>query len=69
MEKKIIFCRIYRANVQNIILVVLDDSSVHDGIGSYYPNIVHFTEDEFIGLTLKEASEFMNKRDAECGIK
>jgi len=69
MEKKVIFCRIYRANAQNVILVVFDDGSVYDGIGSYYPNLVHFTEDEFIGLTLKEASELMNKRDAECGIK
>lgn len=63
MEKRIKTCEIKEERFKNIVSVVYDDGSVDDRIGSYYPDELSFTPDEFVGLTEKEASDLMSERD------
>lgn len=65
MERKIQHCMIRKGRYMNIISVIYEDGSVDDGIGSYYPDEVHYCEDEFVGLTRKQASDLMTQRDRE----
>lgn len=63
MKKRIKTCEIKEERFKNIVSVVYDDGTVEDCIGSYYPDELSFTPDEFIGLTRKEASELMENKD------
>lgn len=63
MEKKIKHCKIKECGFKNIISVVYDDGSVDDRLGAYYPDELYYSESDFIGLTRKEASDFMDQRD------
>ena len=62
-KKKIVKCEIKRGRFMNIISVVYDDGSEKDGIGSYYPDELSFSEEEFIGLTEDQANKLMYERD------
>ena len=63
MEKKINYCLIKEGKYSNTITVMYDDGSVDDHLGTYYPDELYFSEDEFIGLTEKEAKELMRQKD------
>lgn len=65
MEKKIKHCTIAKGRFMNIISVTYDDGTIDEGIGSYYPDELCYTESEFVGLTRKQASDLMNQRDME----
>lgn len=61
--KKIVKCEIKKGRFMNIISVLYDDGSEDDGLGSYYPDELSFSEDEFIGLTKDQAQKLMHQRD------
>jgi hypothetical protein len=63
MDKRIKYCKIKECGFQNVISVVYDDGSVDDRIGAYYPDEVRYSEDEFIGLTKRQASDLIDRRD------
>lgn len=63
MEKKIKHCKIDRGMWRNDVFVSYDDSGNYEKIGSYYPDELSFHEDEFIGLTSKQADDLMHQRD------
>ena len=65
MEKRIKQCEIKEQRFMNIVSVVYDDGTVEDHFRSYYPDELSFTPDEFIGLTRREASVLMERKDAE----
>lgn len=62
MEKKIVSCNIEEGRFRNTITAVFDDGS-EDVIGGYYPDELHYTENEFVGLTAKQADDLMHQRD------
>ena len=62
MEKKIKECIIEKARFRNVIYVVYDDCS-SETIGSYFPDELYYSEDEFIGLTRRQASDLMDQKD------
>ncbi len=63
MEKRIKICEIKTERFRNIISVVYDDNTEDDRLGSYFPDELSFTPDEFVGLTEKEATDLMHNRD------
>ena len=63
MEKKIIECSIKEDGYKNIISVVYDDKTMDDKIGAYYPDELHYSENEFIGLTKEQAVDLIRKKD------
>lgn len=65
MEKRIKQCKIFEGRFTNIVGVVYDDGSVDDRLATYYPDELSFNEDEFIGLTKKEALDLMFQKDLE----
>lgn len=58
MEKKIKYCKIEEGRFENRIKVKYDDNS-EDTLGSYYPDELIFAERSFIGLTKKQAIDFI----------
>lgn len=62
MKKKIKQCEIKKVEFKNVILVIYDDGST-DIIGSYYPDELYFSENEFINLTRQQAVDLMTEKD------
>lgn len=62
MEKKIVRCLIEKERFENIVSVVYDDHT-DEVIGSYYPDELSYSVDEFIGLTRKQAIDLMTVKD------
>lgn len=58
MNNKIIRCEIVEDRFVNRILVYYDNGS-SNCIGVYYPDESHFSQKDFIGLTEKEAIDFI----------
>lgn len=65
MDKKIIDCRIESSGSRNYIIVTMDDKNEMI-LCSYYPDELSFETKEFLGLTIYEARDLYNKRDAAC---
>lgn len=63
MEKKIVSCEIEEGRFRNTVTAVFDDGS-EDVIGGYYPDELHYSANEFMGLTEKQANDLMHDRDA-----
>lgn len=63
MERKIVECKIFEGRYENIIGFKYDDGTVNDRVRRYYPDEIFFYEEEFIGLTEKQANDLMHTRD------
>jgi len=59
LEKENLFGNAHRINVK----VKTDENDSEVKIFSYYPDELSFTEDELLGLTIKEAHELRHKKD------
>lgn len=62
MERTIKECKIVK-NGHKMLVLVRDSTGEMGLIGSYYPDELSFTEDEFIGLTLSQAEKVIETRD------
>lgn len=62
MTDKIIRCEIVEGKFVNRIFVYYDNRS-NNCIGSYYPDELQFSPKDFIGLTKKEAIDFIVATD------
>lgn len=58
MTDKIIHCEIAEGKFVNRIFVYYDNGS-NNCIGIYYPDELQFSQKDFIGLTEKEAIDFI----------
>ena len=68
-EKKIIACKISPMpktffDPMPTVTVTFDDGEVKE-LFSFYPDEIHFTEHEFIGLTEAEARHLKFKKDGD----
>lgn len=63
MDKIIKHCQITCGRFQNTISVSYDDGTVEERLGVYYPDELHYSEIEFLGLTRKQAKDLMHERD------
>ena len=63
MDKKITHCTIHSGRYQNTIAVSYDDGTVEERLGVYYPDELHYSEIEFLGLTRQQAKDLMRERD------
>lgn len=62
MEKRIKQCLIRKEGFKNYITALYNDDTT-DAIGSYYPDELHFTENEFVGLTSQQAINLITQKD------
>lgn len=62
-EKKIVECIISEGRFRNTISIKCDDGSVIKRLYSYYPDELHFSESEFIGLTVEQACDLIKGKD------
>lgn len=62
MNDKIIRCEIAEGRFVNRILVYYNNGS-SNCISTYYPDELHFSQKDFIGLTEKEAIDFIAETD------
>lgn len=62
MEKKIKHCIIKEGKYQNTIWVIFDDDS-EGALGAYYPDEINYDESDFVGLTQKQAKDFITRQD------
>ena len=68
MKNVITKCQIKKSIVDptvNIMEVWIDDEPDWQVLFSYYPNELHFSEDEFVGLTVEDAIKLRWERDLE----
>lgn len=64
MEKKIVSCSIERRRYDCVIWVTVE-GGLTEAIYIYYPDELTFTEQEFVGLTKKEAKDLCHQRDVQ----
>lgn len=60
MEKKIEHCIIKQGRYENTIVAVYDDQT-EDVLTTYYPDERIYAERDFVGLTKKQAIDFITK--------
>lgn len=63
MDKTIVQCAISKGKFVNVIAVVYDDGTRDDRFGSYYPDELYYSEQDFVGLTKRMADLMMQSRD------
>lgn len=62
MEKIIKHCRIERGRYENTIFIVYDDQT-EEVLATYYPDEKVYVEKDFVGLTRKQAIDYIIKVD------
>lgn len=63
MEKIIKHCRIERGRYENTILISYDDQSEEEVLATYFPDERIYVEKDFVGLTRKQAIDYILKVD------
>lgn len=63
MDKKITHCTIHSGRYQNTISVAYEDDTVEERLAVYYPDELHFSDIEFLGLTRQQAKDLVHERD------
>lgn len=61
-EAKIVKCTIEEGRYTNFIWAEYDNTLI-ECIGTYYADELYFSEDEFVGLTKREAKDLMHQKD------